>query len=58
MVKKPLEIFRSPDVEAYSQIVIEQITIASNETLEGNSSSSQRENSAVKIGENRLKFYR
>lgn len=44
MVKQFLENFRSPDAEDYSQIVIEQITIASSDTSEVNFATNPREN--------------
>jgi hypothetical protein len=49
MVKQFIKNFRSPDAEDYSQIVIEQITIASSETSEVNFSPNQRENTHEKV---------
>jgi hypothetical protein len=49
MIKSFIDNFRSPDVEDYSQIVVEQITIASNETSEVNTNHNHRENTNDKV---------
>lgn len=51
MVKQYLKTFRSPDADDYTQIVIEQIAIGSNDLTELNSSQNQRENAHEKVSD-------